>query len=93
MTSVDNEELVLISAYDAAVASELSAHIVALQALAAEASAPPPPAPTVAQRTQELKAAARLLPPRRRGSGGTGRVGNGGRPPRRPTYGPPSCPS
>jgi hypothetical protein len=42
MTSVDNEELALISAYDAAVAGELSAHIVALQALASEASLPPP---------------------------------------------------
>jgi len=33
ITSVDNEELVLISIYDEAVAGELSAHIVALQAL------------------------------------------------------------
>jgi flagellar motor switch protein FliN len=40
LTSVDNEELVLISAYDAAVAGELSAHIVALQALASEPSSP-----------------------------------------------------
>jgi flagellar motor switch protein FliN len=59
LTSVDNEELVVISAYDAAVSGELAAHIVALQALASEAPAPtPPPQPqTVAQRTQELKAA------------------------------------
>jgi len=38
ITSVDNEELILISAYDEAVAEELSAHVVALQALASEAS-------------------------------------------------------
>ena len=58
MTSVDNEELVLVSIYDAAVAGELSAHIVALQALSSEASTPPPAAPApVAQRTQEFKAA------------------------------------
>jgi flagellar motor switch protein FliN len=58
MTSVDNEDLVLVSAYDEAVAGELSAHIVALQALASEASAPPPPPPpTVAQRTQEFNSA------------------------------------
>ncbi|MGA3030977.1 MAG: flagellar motor switch protein FliN [Candidatus Limnocylindrales bacterium] len=58
ITSVDNEELVLVSAYDAAVAGELSAHVVALQALSSEASTTPPPAPApVAQRTQEFKAA------------------------------------
>jgi flagellar motor switch protein FliN len=58
ITSVDNEELVLISIYDAAVAGELSAHIVALQALSSEASTPSPAAPApVAQRTQEFKAA------------------------------------
>jgi flagellar motor switch protein FliN len=56
MTSVDNEEVVLISCYDEAVAGELSAHIVALQALASEAAAPAPQ--TVAQRTQEFKAPA-----------------------------------
>ena len=57
ITSVDNEELVLVSVYDEAVAGELSAHIVALQALSSEASAPPPPAPApVAQRSQEFKA-------------------------------------
>jgi flagellar motor switch protein FliN len=56
ITSVDNEELVLISAYDEAVAGELSAHIVALQALSSEAATtpPPPPAP-VSQRAQEFK--------------------------------------
>ena len=59
ITSVDNEELILVSAYDDAVAGELSAHIVALQALTAEAAATPPPAPTpVAQRAQEFKAPA-----------------------------------
>jgi flagellar motor switch protein FliN len=56
MTSVDNEEVVLVSCYDEAVAGELSAHIVALQALASEAAAPAPQ--TVAQRTQEFKAPA-----------------------------------
>jgi flagellar motor switch protein FliN len=64
LTSVDNEELVIISAYDAAVAGELSAHVVALQALAAEASsAPPPPPPTVSQRAQEFKAVTSAVPP------------------------------
>ena len=59
ITSVDNEELTLISAYDDAVAGELSAHIVALQALSAEASsAPPPAAAPVSQRAQEFKAPA-----------------------------------
>ena len=59
LTSVDNEELILVSAYDDAVAGELSAHIVALQALGAEAATtpPPPPAP-VSQRAQEFKALA-----------------------------------
>jgi flagellar motor switch protein FliN len=57
MTSVDNEEVVLISAYDAAVAGELSAHVVALQALSSEATTAPQPAP-VAQRNQEYRAAA-----------------------------------
>jgi flagellar motor switch protein FliN len=58
ITSVDNEELVLISVYDAAVAGELSAHIVALQALSSEAAAPVPTAPApVAQRTHEFQAA------------------------------------
>ena len=59
ITSVDNEELILISAYDEAVAGELSAHVVALQALSAEAASAPPPAPTpVAQRAQEFKTSA-----------------------------------
>jgi flagellar motor switch protein FliN len=54
MTSVDNEELVLIAAFDDAVANELSAHIVALQALAAEAATPAPaPVPPVSQRPTE----------------------------------------
>ena len=58
ITSVDNEELTLISAYDEAVAGELSAHIVALQALSSEAaSTPPPPATPVSARAQEFKAA------------------------------------
>jgi flagellar motor switch protein FliN len=57
LTSVDNEEVVVISAYDAAVGGELAAHIVALQALASEGPAPAPAPPTVAQRTQEFKAA------------------------------------
>jgi flagellar motor switch protein FliN len=63
ITSVDNEEIVLVSIYDSAVAGELSAHIVALQALSSEASTPPPapPAP-VAQRTQEFKAAVASRP-------------------------------
>jgi flagellar motor switch protein FliN len=78
LTSVDNEELILISCFDAAVAAELSAHIVALQALAADTSAPPPPAPqTVAQRTQDLKAATAPAPaPAPTVSGGNGN-GNG----------------
>ena len=59
ITSVDSEELVLISAYDDAVASEMSAHIMALQALSAEAaSTPPPPATPVTMRPQEFKAPA-----------------------------------
>jgi flagellar motor switch protein FliN len=59
ITSVDNEELVIISAYDDAVAGELSAHIVALQALSAEAASTPPPAATpVSMRPQEFKAPA-----------------------------------
>jgi flagellar motor switch protein FliN len=62
MTSVDNEEVVLVSAYDAAVAGELAAHITALQALAAEASAPAPTAPiapaapAAAERAREVNA-------------------------------------
>lgn len=55
LTSVDKEEIVLVSAFDAAVAGELSAHVVALQALASEANAaPPPPPPPVSQRVQEF---------------------------------------
>jgi flagellar motor switch protein FliN len=63
ITSVDNEELTLISAYDEAVAGELSAHIVALQALSAEAaSTPPPAAAPVSQRAQEFKSSAAARP-------------------------------
>jgi flagellar motor switch protein FliN len=63
MTSVDNEELVLIAAFDDAVANELSAHIVALQALAAEAATPAPaPVPPVSQRPTEFKAPAAPAP-------------------------------
>src|ERR1035437_2193933 len=59
ITTVANEELVLISAFDDAVAGELSAHIVALQALSAEAASTPPPAATpVSMRPQEFKAPA-----------------------------------
>jgi len=59
MTSVDNEELVLVTAFDDAVGNELSAHIVALQALAAEAATPAPaPVPPVSQRPTEYKAQA-----------------------------------
>ena len=84
MTSVDNEELVLISAYDAAVAGELAAHIVALQALAAEGPAPAPaPAPqTVAQRTQQMNAVTSAPAPAAPGGNG-----NGG------SYGMPSMPA
>jgi flagellar motor switch protein FliN len=64
MTSVDNEELVLIAGFDDAVANELSAHIVALQALAAEAAAPAPaPVPPVSQRPTEYKAPAPAAAP------------------------------
>jgi hypothetical protein len=74
ITSVDNEELVLVSAYDDAVAGELSAHIVALQALAAEAphDAASAPAAPVSQRAQEFKApaAARRAAPGRRARAG-----------------------
>ncbi len=54
ITSVDNEEVALISAYDAAVGGEISSHIVALQALASEASVPPPASPSVGQ-SREFK--------------------------------------
>jgi flagellar motor switch protein FliN len=57
ITSVDNEELILISAYDEAVAGELSAHIVALQALASEAATPPPAQAPFSARAQEFKTA------------------------------------
>ena len=74
LTSVDNEELAIIAAFDAAVAGELAAHIVALQALASEVpAATPPPAPqTVAQRTQELKAATAAPAPAQRNGNGNG---------------------
>jgi flagellar motor switch protein FliN len=58
ITSVDNEELVLVGAFDAAVAGELSAHVVALQALSSEAANTPPAATSVSQRPQEFKAPA-----------------------------------
>ena len=57
LTSVDNEELVLISAYDAAVAGELSAHIVALQALASGPSSPPPAQGSLGTRASATAAA------------------------------------
>lgn len=75
LTSVDNEEATLISAFDAAVAAELAAHIVALQALAAEvapAAAATPAPQTVAQRTQELKAATSGPASARPGGNGNG---------------------
>ena len=53
LTSVDNEEVVLISAYDAAVAGELAAHITALQALAQEDPIAPAAATPTTQRPQE----------------------------------------
>ncbi|HEX7490717.1 MAG TPA: flagellar motor switch protein FliN [Candidatus Limnocylindrales bacterium] len=59
ITSVDSEELVLVSVFDDAVGGELSAHITALQALSAEAASTPPPAATpVSMRPQEFKAPA-----------------------------------
>ncbi len=80
ITSVDNEELVLISIYDAAVAGELSAHIVALQALSSEASTPPPAAPApVAQRSQDFSAAVAGRPAAS-GQAAAGPNGNGGGP-------------
>jgi flagellar motor switch protein FliN len=89
ITSVDNEELVLISAFDDAVAGELSAHVVALQALSSEAAmTPPPPPPPVAQRATEFKSPTPVRPaapaagptptPGAPGSGGNG--GNGAAP-------------
>jgi flagellar motor switch protein FliN len=80
LTSVDNEEVVIISAYDAAVASELAAHIVALQALASEGPAPAPAPPTVAQRTQEFKAAPAQTSAPRSGNGNAPAYGNGNAP-------------
>jgi len=56
ITSVDNEELALISAFDAAVGGELSAHVVALQALASEAATPMPPAQAAVGQPREFKA-------------------------------------
>ena len=56
MASLDSEEVVLISAYDAAVAGELSAHVVALQALSGEApAAPAPPPPPQSAKPAEFK--------------------------------------
>ncbi len=53
LTAVDGEEVVLISAYDEAVAGELEAHISALQALAEEAPIAPAAAAPTTQRPQE----------------------------------------
>ncbi len=47
LASVDGEELSLVSAYDAAVEAELSAHIAALQALAAEGPVEDAQAPAI----------------------------------------------
>jgi flagellar motor switch protein FliN len=80
ITSVDNEEVTLISAYDAAVAAELAAHIVALQALSAEVPPPAPAPQTVAQRTQEQRAnppAPAASPARAAGNGNGDGNGNG----------------
>jgi flagellar motor switch protein FliN len=90
MTSANNEELILISAYDAAVAGELASHIVALQALAAEAvPVPAQTVPSVAQRPQEYKSPAAprqvpsspsLAPTQTSPAGHAGNGGNGGMP-------------
>jgi flagellar motor switch protein FliN len=80
LTSVDNEEVVLVSAYDAAVAGELAAHVVALQALTSDASATTAAQPVAAQRSQEFKAApAPQRPAAPAGGNGYGNGnGNGG---------------
>jgi flagellar motor switch protein FliN len=87
ITSVDNEELVVISAFDEAVAGELSAHVVALQALSSDAAMTPPPAPTPASaRAQEFKAPSPGQPgapgpaasPTSAGNGNGNGNGNGG---------------
>jgi flagellar motor switch protein FliN len=64
ITSVDNEEVTLIAAFDDAVAGELSAHIVALQALAAEVPPPPaaPPARPAAPALMPVAAAPAPMP-------------------------------
>ena len=89
LTSVDGEEVVLISAYDAAVAGELAAHITALQALAQEAPmGPAAAAPTTLRpqednlanvpRTVQSSPAAAPAPGYASAKGGNG--GNGGTP-------------
>ena len=66
ITTVDNEALALVSAYDEAVAGELSAHIVALQALSSEVAPAPAQAPAPpAQRPQEFKSPAATAAPAR----------------------------
>ena len=56
MASLDSEELVLIAAFDEAVAAELAAHIVALQALASEAPQPGSGPVAAAPQAREFKA-------------------------------------
>jgi flagellar motor switch protein FliN len=66
ITTVDNETLTLISAYDEAVAGELSAHIVALQALSSEVAPAPEQAPAASpQRPQEFRTPAPAAAPAR----------------------------
>ncbi len=78
MTSVDNEEVTVISAFDAAVSAEMAAHIVALQALAAEIAPTPPPAQqTVAQRQEQRAAVSASAPVRPASPAGNGNGGPG----------------
>ena len=84
LTAVDNEEVILVSAYDAAVAGELAAHISALQALAAETPVAPPAASPATQRPQEvtLPNVSRTVPsaPTPTYAPASGNGGNGGMP-------------
>jgi flagellar motor switch protein FliN len=82
LTSVDNEELAIITAFDAAVAGELAAHIVALQALASESPTPAPAPQTVAQRAQAQAPAPSAAPAPRPQAPSNG---NGGAPPPMPS--------